>query len=217
MNLPTDGLIDDFVTKVAEITFRGPVTNPWQNERQRHNLSEAIKRFRSASLVLVGEAPGWRGAGQTGVPLTSEDVAAERGWQWLAIEDPGHPVVEQTSRNIWQILGELQVCAALCWNVFALHPHNQGQLRSNRRPTRSEIEDKKNLGLLSGYLEMFAGRRVIAIGRIAEYTLKRFCQTGRINLALESVRHPSFGGISRCREQLRLLASLHRSQIFRDL
>jgi hypothetical protein len=203
MNLPADGLIDDFVMKVAETKLRGPVANPWQNERQRHNLSEAIKRFRDAPLILVGEAPGWRGAGQTGVPLTSEGVAIERGWKWLTIEDPRNPVVEQTARHIWQILSELEVSTALCWNVFALHPHHEGQIRSNRRPTRNEIEDEKNLRLLSGFLEIFAGRRVVAIGKIAEHTLKRFCQTGRVKLALEPVRHPSFGGFCRCREQLR--------------
>jgi len=203
MNLPADSLIDDFVRKVAKTKFGGPVDNPWQNERQRHNLSEAIKRFRDAPLILVGEAPGWRGACQTGVPLTSEGVAIERGWKWLTIEDPRQPVVEQTAKHIWQILSELQVSTALCWNVFALHPHNEGQIRSNRRPARNEIADKKNLRLLSGFLEMFAGRRVIAIGRIAEHTLNRFCQTRRIKLALEPVRHPSFGGFCRCREQLR--------------
>ena len=203
MNLPADSLIDDFVRKVAKTKFGGPVDNPWQNERQRHNLSEAIKRFRDAPLILVGEAPGWRGACQTGVPLTSEGVAIERGWKWLTIEDPRQPVVEQTAKHIWQILSELQVSTALCWNVFALHPHNEGQTRSNRRPARYEVEDKKNLRLLSGFLAMFAGRRVIAIGRIAEHTLNRFCQTGRIKLALEPVRHPSFGGFCRCREQLR--------------
>lgn len=79
----------------------------------------------------------------------------------------------------------------LLWNVVPTHPHEPGRPYTNRRPSRVEVEAS------SRFLEGVArGRRVVAVGRLAEQV------TGA-----PYVRHPSHGGAEAFREGLtRLLA-----------
>jgi hypothetical protein len=66
----------------------------------------------------------------------------------------------------------------LLWNVVPTHPHRPGRPRSNRRPTRPEVEEG-----LPFLRQLARGRRVLAIGRLAEAVL-----------GAPYVRHPSHGG-----------------------
>ena len=72
----------------------------------------------------------------------------------------------------------------LLWNVVPTHP---GTSSTNRKPTRAEVDAG-----LPFAKELARGRRVFAVGRIAE-------------LALDApyVRHPSHGGATAFRETLR--------------
>ena len=63
----------------------------------------------------------------------------------------------------------------LLWNLVPTHP---GTAASNRPPTRSEIEQSEPF-----LRELAAGRRVVAIGRLAH-----------ARLGGPYVRHPSHGG-----------------------
>jgi hypothetical protein len=71
----------------------------------------------------------------------------------------------------------------LLWNVVPTHP---GTASSNRLPTRCEVEAG-----LPFARELARGRRVLAVGRIAEEALDA-----------PYVRHPSHGGATRFRETL---------------
>jgi hypothetical protein len=71
----------------------------------------------------------------------------------------------------------------LLWNVVPTHP---GTASSNRAPTRAEVE----AGLRFAR-ELARGRRVLAVGRIAQAAL-----------AAPYVRHPSRGGATAFRETL---------------
>jgi len=71
-------------------------------------------------------------------------------------------------------LDELDV-DALCWNVVPTHP---GTATSNRRPTAPEVAAARSF-----LEELMAGRRVLAVGRLAERV------TGAPYL-----RHPAHGG-----------------------
>src|SRR5207244_10175700 len=83
---------------------------------------------------------------------------------------------EATATIVQRTLDELGLQdEVLLWNVVPTHP---GTARSNRAPTRAEIE-----GGLPFARRLARGRRVIAVGRLAES-------------ALDSpyVRHPAHGG-----------------------
>jgi hypothetical protein len=82
------------------------------------------------------------------------------------------------------VLDELGLTdAVLLWNVVPTHP---GTATANRPPTRREVEAGVPFAR-----ELARGRRVLAVGRIAEAALDA-----------PYVRHPSHGGATRFRETL---------------
>lgn len=132
----------------------------------------------TASILLVGEAPGYRGARVSGIPFTSERQLTGSG------------PAEATATIVHRVLRELAIeDDVLLWNVVPTHP---GTASSNRVPTRDEV------ALGSGFVVPLArGRRVIAVGRVAE------CVLGGV-----SVRHPAHGGASRFRAGLQRALAL---------
>ena len=87
------------------------------------------------------------------------------------------------------MLAELELADdVLLWNVVPTHPHRPGIPSSNRRPTAAEVREAMRF-----LLELAAGRRTIAVGRLAHSVLG-----GRY------VRHPSHGGSAAFRAALLL-------------
>jgi uracil-DNA glycosylase len=114
---------------------------------RRQRLVRYLEDKRHARLLLVGEAPGFRGARVSGIPFTSE-----RQLTGVGPAEPTATVVQET-------LVELDL-DALCWNVVPTHP---GTESSNRRPTAEEVAD--GLPFLA---ELMTDRIVVAVGRLAE-------------------------------------------------
>jgi uracil-DNA glycosylase len=125
-------------------------------------LRNYIEARACSSLLLVGEAAGFRGARVSGIPFTSERQLTGLG------------PAEATATIVRATLAELEL-DPLCWNVVPTHP---GTESSNRRPTAAEVE--ASLPFLE---ELARGRRVVAVGRLAE----------RVTGA-PYVRHPAHGG-----------------------
>jgi hypothetical protein len=134
---------------------------------RRARLSAYLASHRSATVLLVGEAAGYRGARVSGVPFTSERQLTGSG--------PG----EASATIVQRALRELGLeSSVLCWNLVPTHPHRPRRPDTNRPPTRDEVAaGRVLLDLLT------AGRRVIAVGRLAER-----------ELGVRYVRHPSHGG-----------------------
>jgi uracil-DNA glycosylase len=141
----------------------------------RSRLSGYLEARRDAPVLLVAEAPGYRGARVSGIPLTSERQLTGAG------------PAEATATIVHRTLDELGLAGdVLLWNVVPTHP---GDARSNRRPTRAEIEAG-----VSFARELAHGRRVVAVGRIAHDAFGG-----------SYVRHPSRGGASDFAEGLATL------------
>ncbi len=117
-----------------------------------------------APVLLVGEAPGYRGARVSGIPFTSERQLTGAG------------PAEASATIVHRALEELGLSGqVLLWNVVPTHP---GTETGNRTPTRAEVE----AGLR--FVEaLAAGRVVVAVGRVAHRALGG-----------AYVRHPSHGG-----------------------
>jgi hypothetical protein len=142
---------------------------------RRSRLTRYLESRARAPLLLVGEAPGHRGARVSGVPFTSERQLTGSG--------PAEP----TATIVHRVLAELGLeDDVLLWNVVPTHPHRPGMPLSNRAPTRTEA-----IGGLEFLRELADGRRTVAVGRVAE----RF-------LAAPYVRHPSHGGANAFRRDL---------------
>ena len=138
----------------------------------RRRLSAYLDEGEDAAILLVGEAPGYRGARVSGVPFTSERQLTGAG------------PAEATATIVRTVLLELGLeQVTLCWNAVPTHP---GTETSNRRPTRAEVEAGRRF-----VTRLAEGRRVLAIGRVAA------AATGA-----PYVRHPSHGGVMEFRAGL---------------
>jgi uracil-DNA glycosylase len=150
--------------------------SPLRQERLACYLRSRV----DASIVLVGEAAGYRGARVSGIPFTSE--------RQLTGEGPS----EASATIVHRVLRELGVeNEVLLWNLVPTHPHRPGEPQSNRRPTTAEIAAARP------FFDALAGsgassRLLLGIGRLAQY-----------ELGGPYIRHPSHGGAAAFRETLR--------------
>ena len=143
----------------------GTTYNQYADSRlRRERLVAYLDERAGAAVLLVGEAPGYRGARVSGIPFTSERQLTGRG------------SAEATATIVHRVLEEVGIAGdVLLWNVVPTHP---GTATSNRRPTRAEIA----AGL--PFVHTLArGRRVVALGRLAADAC-----------GAPYVRHPSHGG-----------------------
>jgi uracil-DNA glycosylase len=135
-------------------------------------LAAYLEAHEDAPFLLVGEAPGYRGARVSGLPFTSERQLTGSG------------PAEATATVVHRVLAALGLDEhVLLWNVVPTHP---GTSRSNRRPTRPEIQ----AGLPFVH-RLAKGRVVVPAGRVAERAL-----------GAPGVRHPAHGGAAAFAEGL---------------
>jgi hypothetical protein len=170
------------------------VANPYGHELQRENLRaylQTLIQWPCSGDLLVGEAPGYAGCALTGIPFTSEAV----------IQNSRHPFIcrlrphlrisgtqsEQTATITWNYLSECSTVPAF-WNIFPFHPHKPGNPGDNRTPTAEEAQF--GYGILNMVVEIFATKRILAIGKTAFNTLEQF----KHPLLAGYVRHPANGG-----------------------
>ncbi len=163
------------------------------NAARRHNLAaylQAMLALRPKTL-LVFEAPGYRGARITGLPMTSQKVVQEHPFYTAlglqTIDDRQQPAIwaEASATIVQATLDQLEQ-RPLLWNSYPFHPHKPGQPQTNRKPKRSEtlVGGRYLLQLI----DLFQPEQVVAVGNSADTTLT--------HLAIEHVkiRHPSHGG-----------------------
>jgi uracil-DNA glycosylase family 4 len=138
----------------------------------KRRLGAYLASRKDAPLLLVGEAPGYRGARVSGIPFTSERQLTGTG------------PAEATATIVRTTLAELGLeDDVLCWNVVPTHP---GTETSNRLPTKAEIRDGRE------FVERLArGRTAVAVGRVAAEAIDT-----------PYIRHPSHGGSKPFREGL---------------
>jgi uracil-DNA glycosylase family 4 len=156
-----------FIDRVVAARI-GATTNFYRDgagaARRRARLAAYLDDRAGAEILLVGEAPGYRGARVSGIPFTSE--------RQLTGDGPA----EATATIVHRVLCELGLTdAVLLWNVVPTHP---GTPTSNRRPTHAEVAAGRVFAE-----ELARGRRVVAVGRVAH---------GALGGAY--ARHPSHGG-----------------------
>lgn len=170
--------LSQLVTRLAEARI-GSTYNQYSHSADLRSrlLAYLESRFRSPTL-LVGEAAGYRGARVSGLPFTSERQLTGQG------------PAEASATIVQRVLNELGLAeSVLLWNLVPTHPHLPGEPESNRRPSAAEISASRPF-----LDELAAGRRVVAVGRLAEAAL-----------GAPAVRHPSHGGAVSFRDGLRQL------------
>jgi uracil-DNA glycosylase len=171
--------VRDFVERVAAACVGDTYNQYAEGERAgllRDRLVAYLESRSQAPLLLVGEAPGYRGARVSGVPFTSERQLTGTG------------PAEGSATVVHRVLAELGLEGqVMLWNVVPTHP---GTETSNRPPTAAEVA----AGLVFAH-RLAEGRRVLAVGRVAERAL-----------GAPYVRHPARGGAATFRAGLERLA-----------
>jgi uracil-DNA glycosylase family 4 len=153
-----------FTTELARARIGATYNQYAGSDLRRERLRVYLDAKRDAPIVLVGEAPGYRGTRVSGIPFTSERQLSGRG------------PAEASATIVHRVLRELGIDdEVLLWNVVPTHP---GTATSNRPPTRWEIDASRTF-----LVAVTRGRRVVAVGRVAAAAL-----------GAEPVRHPSHGG-----------------------
>lgn len=158
---------------------------------RRRNLVRCLDAAIAAHIdtIWIARDLGYRGGRRTGVPLTDEvhlgQASALMGGIVLDRATRGPMVAERTAAVVWSVLTRIGEPAVL-WNIFPLHPHEVNDPFSNRCHTRAERET--TWPLLVALIAMIKPRRIVAIGRDAGAALNG------LDIAVEIVRHPSYGG-----------------------
>ncbi|MFC9770486.1 MULTISPECIES: uracil-DNA glycosylase [unclassified Pseudarthrobacter] len=197
---PADS-VDAFIGALAAVEPGADSTNFFdhtvpENALRRNNLKLYLQEMleRRPSILLVGEAPGFRGMRITGVPFTNRTIF-EGPANSFGLFGPGKGYVlppeaagvaaEPTATVMWEVLAELGVLPLL-WSAFPWHPHKPGQPLTNRTPRPSEAA----LGTLfwQALAELFAVRTIVAVGNVAHRSLLRS------GLDAPKIRHPAHGG-----------------------
>jgi len=200
--------IDTFIENLAKTAVSPKVTNQYthktqyvtQNKIRRDNLQAYLHRMTAIQpqFMLVGEAPGYRGARLTGIPFASPDMLTQLpsrlGISTLTIPNEWSHIQKEASATImWETLAQVtaspelaEATVPLLWNAFPFHPHKPNNQQSNRRPTSKELA----LGrpFLQELNNLFTIQTIIAVGNTAAQALTRW------DIPHEKVRHPSYGG-----------------------
>ena len=155
---------------------------------RRENLKAYVSSFfERPEMLLVGEAPGWRGCRFSGVPFTSEAqlCAGELPFQGMKSSLGSKAYREASATIFWDTMRPLHP-GFFVWNALPLHLHQPGKPLSNRRPTQHELQ--AGAQILHQVVHLLKPRFVIAVGKSAGVALDL---AGAEYL---NVRHPSHGG-----------------------
>lgn len=193
--------ITQFVQELSRLAVGSSSFNPFAGRSEnayirRKNLELYLTEMkrRQPKMLLVGEAPGYRGMRLTGVPFTNSVIlldpvgrfelfGAERGYR-VPTERAG-VAAEPTATVMWNALTELQTLPLL-WSAYPLHPHRPGERLSNRLPSAAEVAS--GVRFWRQLRQIFEIETVVAVGGVAYRTI-----TGAGEV-VERVRHPSHGG-----------------------
>ena len=186
--------IEDFVTELTKQKNTSTVSNPYLNqdiaENLRLYLGEMIK-MTGKRVLLVGEAPGYKGCKITGIPFTSGNVF--KRFDHPLLNEIGNQLrlatieSENTATIVWGYLSQ-KSDTPLFWNSFPFHPHPKDNENKNRAPTADEVE----IGIdhLKRLHSIYKPELVAGIGgKGVECAQQAFPKE-----AIVYIRHPSFGG-----------------------
>lgn len=200
-----------------------------ENSVRRENLRLYLIQMkrRKPDVLIIGEAPGYKGCRLTGVPFTSEKILTDgagifgSSMGFKRCDENSNAASEQTATIVWDVLAELADfrCGKgkkytipklpLFWNAFPFHPYKWGNIRSNRKPNRAEL--KTGELFLRKMLEFSKFRKIIALGNAASVSLKS------MQILHTKIRHPSYGGKKEFEKGLKQLLNYNKDISLKSL
>ena len=188
--------IENFIKSLSKYENSSNLTNLYRGNSQlsqirRENLKLYFDRMKkiNPSILLLGEAPGYKGCRLTGIPFTSERILENNEFfkdqAYKLLNEDQSLESEISATIVWNELDNYE-SKALIWNIFPFHPHKHNNISSNRTPTKEELKQGKEY--LMQILDIFDIKKIIALGRKAESKI--------IDMDINNtyVRHPANGG-----------------------
>ena len=204
--------ITAFVERLARVDTGAAANNFFnhavpENALRRRNLEIYLQEMldRRPKVLLVGEAPGFRGMRITGVPFTNRVILGGPansfglfgpGKGYVLPPEAAGVAAEPTATVLWQVLEEVDFLPLL-WSAFPWHTHQPGKPSSNRTPRPSET--KLGTPFWQELSELFGINTIVAVGNVAQHSLQRS------GLDVPKVRHPAHGGRSGFKQGLEQL------------
>ncbi|MGN7252296.1 uracil-DNA glycosylase [Arthrobacter sp. SAFR-014] len=208
----TSSLIEDFIDRLGAVKTPPGCNNFFDhsvpaNAVRRQNLAAYLGDMldRAPRVLLVGEAPGFRGMRITGVPFTNRTMFQGpansfgmfgSGTGYALPPEAAGVAAEPTATVMWEVLAELDFLPLL-WSACPWHTHVPGRPLSNRTPTPAEAA----LGTTfwQALTGIFPVETVVAVGNVAHTSLRRS------GLDVPKIRHPAHGGRARFKQGLQEL------------
>ncbi len=147
-------------------------------------------------VLLVGEAPGYRGALRTGVNFCSEKImlGAKDRFGLFGGSDAGYQRIDadpklwgEASSTVAQRVFQELPAPVLVWPALPMHPHQLGDPASNRTPTPAELR-RDGLPQLQQLIALYKPRHIAAVGNVGQNTL------AELGIEAIKIRHPAHGG-----------------------
>ncbi|MBN4071447.1 uracil-DNA glycosylase [Crocinitomix catalasitica] len=187
--------IDSFIANLQRQKSSQKFFNPYfghskEAQIMRSNLRIYLNWIKewNPNILMLGEAPGYRGCSLTGVPFSSEHLLDTHPlFEKVDFEfvNRKHLQKETSAQIVWEGL-EGTNNLPLIWNSFPFHPHEKNNVKSNRTPIAAELELGQKY--IMELIRIFKIKQIIAVGRKAEFQCKL------MNLDCRYVRHPARGG-----------------------
>lgn len=169
--------IEKFVDEISSVSDENRlIRNPYRNDICRYNLLHYLRHLEinKVDIMLIGEAPGYRGCALTGIPFTDEVQLKYSGnnyaiGTWLRPNETGN-TSERSASAMWSALRRYHI-TPLMWNVFPFHPYKADKMTSNRPPT--QIELCEGIKYVNALISIFAIKesQIFTIGKKAKVAL----------------------------------------------
>jgi len=185
---------------IFEIKKSNTLYNQYNTTNIKHDLPNAciirktnlrnylLSYTKSPKIVIIGEAPGYKGCHFSGVPFTSEYQLENNLVPFNGMRSSiNTPYKEKTATIFWEIMSDYYP-RFFVWNCIPFHPHKKGNILTNREPTKNEILTFSKY--LKEILDLLDCDIIISLGRCAQNSLDN------LNIENDYVRHPSMGGKS---------------------
>lgn len=189
-------VFDSFFKRLQRRASRDQAFNPYKNPHLLDNLRlylQYLYELNQNQILLIGEAPGYKGCRLTGIPFSSCDLIQSS--QHKLFKHLADKIVlqenasENTATMIWEQLEDKKIIP-IFWNAFPFHPFTKGKQSSNRAPSAKEVEEGQ--WYIKELIKIFEPRTIAAIGRKGEIALQKL----NLKAEIKYIRHPSYGGKS---------------------
>jgi len=184
--------LDKFLNLLKERESSDTVCNQYKDKEILNNLKLYLQFLleNKHDVILIGEAPGYRGCKITGIPFSSGNIIKEskhKMFQELRNKIKIRQVIaENTAKIFWDFIENKNL--PILWNAFPFHPHEKFKPNTNRKPTKSEIKEGEKYLLM--IYELFKPKKICSLGKVGEAILKNIFPDKEIIY----IRHPSYGG-----------------------